>query len=95
MYASYYFKIPVLIFGQSKAVTGEVSMTCNAWQAPNADTYFAVTGHWIEEEIPGKWKEQHALLGFTQMNTAHNGTHLGQSLFKISDRLGIVHKVSV
>jgi len=74
-------------------VTGEVSSTCDAWQAENADAYFAVTGHWIEEEIVGEWTEQHALLGFTQMNSAHNGTHLGQSLFKICDRLGIVHKV--
>jgi hypothetical protein len=28
------------------------------------------------------------------MNTSHNGTRLGQALYKICDRLGIVHKVS-
>jgi hypothetical protein len=33
------------------------------------------------------------LFGFTQMNTAHNGTRLGQSLYKVCHRLGIVHKV--
>jgi len=76
-------------------VTGEVSLTCDAWQAENTDAYFAATGHWIEEETAGEWKEQHALLGFTQMNTAHNGTRLGQSLFRICNRLGIVHKVSL
>ena len=76
-------------------MSGEVSMTCDAWQAENADAYFAVTGHWIEEQVPGEWREQHALLGFTQMNTAHNGIRLGQSLFKICNRLGIVHKISV
>jgi hypothetical protein len=27
------------------------------------------------------------------MNTAHNGKRLGQALFKICFRLGIVHKV--
>jgi len=74
-------------------IAGEVSSTCDAWQAENADAYFTVTGHWIEEEIIGEWTEQHALLGFTQMNSAHNGTRLGQSLFKICDCLGIVHKV--
>ena len=92
-----------LIFEQSKVVTGEVSTTCDAWQAENADAwqaenadaYFAVTGHWIEEETASEWIEQHVLLGFTQMNTAHNGICLGQSLFKICDRLGIVHKVGV
>lgn len=76
-------------------MTGEVSLTCDAWQAENTDAYFAATGHWIEEETAGEWKEQHALLGFTQMNMAHNRTHLGQSLLRICNRLGIVHKVSL
>jgi len=30
-------------------VSGKVSLTCDAWQADNADAYFAVTGHWVEE----------------------------------------------
>ena len=50
-------------------------------------------GHWIEERVLGMWKAEHALLGFTQMNTSHNGVRLGQALYKICDRLGIVHKV--
>lgn len=78
---------------QSNAVSGEVSLTCDAWQASNADAYFAVTGHWIEEEIPGDWVEREALFGFTQMNTAHNGVRLGQALYAICNRLGVVHKV--
>lgn len=78
---------------QSKYVTGEVSLTCDAWQASNTDGYFAVTGHWIEERSPGQWKLEHAVLGFMRMNTAHNGKQLGQALFKICHRLGIVHKV--
>ncbi|PPR07906.1 hypothetical protein CVT24_002801 [Panaeolus cyanescens] len=83
----------------SKAVAGEVSLTCDAWQADNADGYFAVTGHWIEEilsETPGSvggWTEMEALLGFTQLNTSHNGERLGQALYKVCDRLHIVHKV--
>ena len=75
-------------------VKGEVSITCNAWQASNTDADFAVTGHWVEEVALGKWQVCNALLGFTQMNTVHNGTHLGQALFKICDRLNIIHKVS-
>ena len=59
------------------------------------DSYFAVTGHWIEEPVPGKWILQHALLGFVQMNTAHNGARLGQALFKVCSRLRIISKVSV
>lgn len=50
-------------------------------------------GHWIEESAPQQWTQQHALLGFTQMNTAHNGVRLGQALFKICSRLKIIHKV--
>ncbi|PPQ85442.1 hypothetical protein CVT24_002947 [Panaeolus cyanescens] len=52
----------------SKAVTGEVSLTCDAWQADNADGYFS-------------------------LNTSHNGEHRGQALYKICDRLHIVHKI--
>ena len=52
-----------------------------------------MTGHWIEEAQPEEWVEQEALFGFTQMNTAHNGVRLGQALYKVCARLGIVHKV--
>jgi hypothetical protein len=38
---------------QSDAVTGEISLTCDVWQASNTDGYFAVIGHWIEESRPG------------------------------------------
>jgi hypothetical protein len=70
---------------------------CNitAWQAGNTDGYFVVTGHWIEEDEPLKWKPKSALLGFVKMNNLHNGKCLGGALFKVLDRLGIAHKVQV
>lgn len=80
---------------QSDAVTGEISLTCDAWQASNTDGYFAVTGHWIEESRQGVWEIRSALLGFTRLNNAHNGRRLGGALFKIVDRLGIAHRVCV
>ena len=85
----------ILQTSQSSAVSREISLTCDAWQADNTDGYFAVTGHWIEESTDGGWTEEHTLLGFTQLNTAHNGTRLGQLLYKVCDCLGVVHKVSV
>jgi hypothetical protein len=78
---------------QSPAVAGEISLTCDAWQASNTDGYFAVTGHWIEEPRPGVWEVQSALLGFTRLNNSHNGKRLGGALFKIVDRLGISDRV--
>src|ERR1700761_1787161 len=78
---------------QGPTVTGQISLTCDAWQADNTDAYFAVTGHWIEESAPGEWTLEHALLGFTQMNCSHNGARLGQMLYMILNRLHIVHKV--
>ena len=57
------------------------------------DTYFAITGHWIEEHTPGEWTPEHALLGFAQMNCSHSGNRLGQMLYTIVSRLRIVHKV--
>ncbi|RDB14951.1 putative AC transposase [Hypsizygus marmoreus] len=77
----------------SDAVSGEVSLTCDAWQASNTDAYFAVTGHWTEEVSPGVWDDKSALFGFTQMNTSHDGVRLGRALFRIVKRLGIVHKI--
>ena len=73
--------------------TGLISLTCDAWQAGNQDAYFAVTGHWTEEVSPGVFEEHSALLGFTRMNTAHDGVRLGRALFKIVRRLGFAHKV--
>ena len=64
-------------------------------QASNTDSYFAVTGHWIEETKENEWTLQNALFGFTRMNTAHNGRRLGQALFKICARLDIVKKVRI
>lgn len=84
-----------LIFLQGPTVQGEVSLTCDAWQASNADGYFAVTAHWIEEPTPAKWELKSALIGFTWLNNAHNGKRLGQALFKVIKRMGIEHKVSI
>jgi hypothetical protein len=76
-------------------VKGKVSLTCDAWQASTANAYFAVTCSWVEENVwEGKWQVHTALIGFTQLNNAHNGEHLGQALFKIVARIGIAHKVS-
>ena len=80
---------------QNSTVSGEVSLTCNAWQASNTDGYFAVMGHWVEEMSQGSWNIKSTLLGFTWMNNSHNGKCLGQALFKIVDRLGISNKVQI
>lgn len=74
---------------------GEISLTCDAWQVDNTDGYLAVTGHWIEERTVGEWTEEHALFGFTQLNMAISGKRLGQTLYKVCNRLGVVNKVSV
>ena len=66
--------LPLLIQAlKSQYVPEKVSLTCDAWQALNADGYFAVMGHWIEECSPRKWTLEHALFGFTWMNIAYNG----------------------
>ena|SRR5580692_7846223 len=75
-------------------VSGEISLTCDAWQASNTDGYFAVTGHWIEESTPTQWELKSALIGFVRLSNAHSGERLGQALFKIIKRVGIERKVS-
>jgi hypothetical protein len=87
------FKVLSLSALQSKSVSGAVNITCDAWQVGNTDGYFAVTGHWIEENSPTAWVCKSALLGFTKVNNAHNGKRLGGALFKVLDRVGIAHKV--
>ena len=78
---------------EAEAEAVPLTLTCYVWQASNTDGYFAVTGHWIEEVASGEWDEEEALFGFTQLNTAHNRTRLGQALYKVCNRLNIVHKV--
>ena len=85
----------VFIPYQGPAVVGEVSLTCDAWQASNVDGYFAVTGHWIDESLPTQWELKSALLGFTRLCNSHSGERLGQALFKIVDRVDITRKVLV
>ena len=80
---------------QSDAVKGKINITCDGWQASTTDAYFAVTGHWIEESVAGKWELQTALLGFSPLHNAHNGERLGQTLFRVLHRLGIETKVSI
>ena len=71
-----------------------MNLTCDAWQALNIDSYFAVTGHWIEESVAGVWTLESALLGFVRLNNSHHGVRLGQALYKVVARIGIQHKVS-
>jgi len=78
---------------KSPHVTGNISLTCNAWKADNTEGYFAVTDHWIEEATSSQWELKSALIGFTKLNNAHNGKQLSQSLFKICEWIGIIHKV--
>jgi len=79
----------------SQGIQGEVSLICDTWQASNTDGYFAVTAHWIDDSMTRKWELKSALIGFTQLNNAHNGEWLGQALFKIIRQVGIEHKVSI
>lgn len=69
---------------------GRVSETCDAYQASNVDGYFAVTAHWTEVNDAGRWETKCALIGFVRVNNAHNGVRLGQALFKVSMRVGII-----
>ncbi|KAF8119344.1 hypothetical protein EV363DRAFT_1199999 [Boletus edulis] len=48
----------------------------------------------MQENSPTVWEVKTALLGFTQMNSAHHGVRLGQALFMVIQRLGITHKTS-
>ena len=77
---------------------GKINLTCDAWQAENADGYFAVTGHWVEQEprdsgARTEWTVKSSLFGFVRMNCSHDGRRLGHALFKIAARLKVEHKV--
>ena len=83
-----------LIIAQGPTVQGKVSLTCDAWQVGNTDGYFVATAHWVEESTPAKWELKNAIIGFVQLNNAHNGEQLGQALFRIIKHVAIKHKVS-
>ena len=83
----------LIVFNLQSNRTGNISMTCDTWQASNSDAYFAVTGHWTETGPDGLWRRESALLGFTQLNSSHDGVTLGRALYKIVKRLNFGHKV--
>jgi hypothetical protein len=78
---------------QGSNVRGLISCTCDAWQASNVDGYFAITGHWVEKNDEGILILQNSLIGFVCLNRGHSGKQLGQTLFKVFDRVGAVHKI--
>ena len=83
---------------QSTAVKGKINLTCDAWQAESTDGYFAVTGHWVEEESRDsgarmEWAVKSSLFGFVRINCSHDGQRRGCALFKIAARLKVEHKV--
>jgi hypothetical protein len=59
---SFYHSFLVIL--QGPTIQGEVSLTCDAWQASNMDGYFVVTVHWIEDLMATKWELKSALIGF-------------------------------
>ena len=80
---------------QSDLIHGEISLTCDVWQASNTDGYFTVTGHWIEEPHSGVWEVQSVVLSFIQLNNAHNGKQIGGALFMVMKHLEIQNHVSL
>ncbi|KAJ2919527.1 hypothetical protein MD484_g940, partial [Candolleomyces efflorescens] len=99
-------KFHKLIDIASRATDGVKIPTCQATQESiikrfkknikdltNRFNSAAVQGHWVEEVSPTNWHLRSALLGFVQMNTAHDGALLGCSLYKIVKRYHIQHKI--
>ena len=91
--SSYFWSHVTLRRFQGRKVKGEISLTCNAWQASNTDGYFAVTAHWTSATTPTNWGLSSALIGFTHVNNGHVSIRLGQALFKIVKRVGIENEV--
>ena len=79
---------------QSEHVKGDINLTTDGWQATNVDAYSSVTLHFVEDVSEGCWELRNGLAGFTRLNNAHNGKRLGQALFKVVLRLGIIRRVS-
>ncbi|ESK81374.1 hat family dimerization domain-containing protein [Moniliophthora roreri MCA 2997] len=80
----------------SKHCTGQISLTCDAWDAENNDAYFATTAHWIDETMTSSltiWKLCMALIGFVRLTGSHSGERLGQTLFKVVRRVGIEKRI--
>lgn len=78
---------------QGPTVRGKISTTCDCWSSSTKEGFFAVTIHWIEEELPGVWQLKSDLAGFVSIRHAHTGVRLGHALFKILHRIRISAKV--
>jgi hypothetical protein len=78
---------------QSKIVSGEVSLTCEHGRRQIATVilWSPVTGLKTHHQGSGRLSMRSS--DSLKMNTAHDGVRLGQALYKICERLHIVHKV--
>ena len=63
------------------------------WKTKLSDESKFGHAHWIQENLPGSWELKTDLLGFVSIPHSHSGQRLGQALYKIYDRIGIVKKV--
>lgn len=52
-------------------------------------SYLGVTGHWLTAE----WELWSELLAFSEIEGSHSGENMGEELYQIIKRFGIIEKV--
>ncbi|KZP32733.1 hypothetical protein FIBSPDRAFT_665175, partial [Athelia psychrophila] len=51
-------------------------------------SYLGVTGHWLTAE----WELWSELLAFSEIEGSHSGENMGEELYQIIKRFGIIEK---
>lgn len=54
-----------------------------------------MSAHWVEETAKLQWKLKSCLIGFPQLVESHTAVRMGQGLFKVVKRVGLVKRVCV
>src|SRR6266481_7642399 len=77
-------------------VSGQISITFDAWTSWAFDPYLAMTAHYIHVPSDSKssWKLQDKLIGFSPIVGSYSGQNIAAFVMECLKTYGIVSKVS-
>ena len=72
-----------------ESVNSKISITCDLWTSANQLSFFAITGHWFDEN----YKYHELLIAFKLVDGDHDGLNLSSEIMSVFEDMGIVGKI--
>lgn len=86
----------IILLTKLQKSLGRISLTSDMWSDPKLDGFMGCTAHFMaRNEDTGQLELRVELLSFHFVECGHSGKELADEYFKILEKAGILHKVSV